>query len=214
MLRHALRRLSVRKSVRKSVHWSAVVPMLCLLLCVSSADVLADQPMLSCAGPFAPDATPESIAKAFGAANVTTEEIGTDEKEQATVLFASDKAQRLEIFWRENDGKRSIATIRAGGSAWRMPQGIAVGTPLAEVEKLNGKPFLVSGFGWEMGGTTRGWQNGKLQTQAGNCFLMLRFAATKPTKPNIEGDREIPSGNANLRAAAPVVDLIALHYPD
>lgn len=211
MLRHALRHLPVLKPAR----CSAAVRMLCLLLCVSSADVLADQPMLSCTGPFAPNATPESIAKAFGAANVTTEEIGADEKEQATVLFARDKAQRLEIFWRENEGKRSLASIRAGaGSTWRMPQGIAIGTALAEVEKLNGKPFLVSGFGWEMGGTTRGWQNGKLQAQPGSCFLMLRFKPTKPTRANIEGDREIPSGNASLRAAAPVVDLIALHYPD
>jgi hypothetical protein len=210
MLRTALRPFSLRKLSLLS----AALP-LALLIGAGPASAQAEKPALACTGPFAPNATPESLAKAFGAANVTTEETGGEEKEKITVLFARDKAQRLEIFWREDGGKRSIASIQAkAGSAWRMPQGIAIGTPLAEVEKLNGKPFLVSGFGWEMGGTTRGWQNGKLQTQAGNCFLMLRFKPTKPAKANIEGDREFPSSNASVKAAAPVVDLIALHYPD
>ncbi len=184
---------------------------------VSSANASERNPAdaLACIGPFARNATPESIATAFGKANVTTEEIGGEEKEQVTVLFAGDKAKRLEIFWQENEGKRSIAQIRVGaGSARRTPQGLGIGMALADVEKLNGKPFLVSGFGWDYGGTTRGWQNGKLATQPGNCFLMLRFNPTKPTKAAIEGDREIPSGNAAMRAAAPVVEMIALHYPD
>ena len=183
----------------------------------ASAQAAQQGTALACTGPFARNATPESIARAFGAANVTSEEInaGEGEKEKITVLFAGDPAQRLEIFWQDNEGKRSIAQIRVGaGSAWRTPQGLSVGMALADVEKINGKPFLLSGFGWEMGGTTRGWQDGKLQTQPGGCFLMLRFKPTKATKANIEGDRDIPSGNAGMRSAAPVVELIAPHYPD
>ncbi len=200
---------------------SAVVPMLAGIMVISASGAFAQaakpDTALACTAPFARNATAESIATAFGHANVTTEEVdaGEGEKEKITVLFAKDPAQRLEIFWQNNDGKRSIAQIRVGtGSSWRTPQGLAIGMALAEVEKINGKPFLLSGFGWDYGGTTRGWQNGKLATQPGNCFLMLRFNPTKPTKANIEGDREIPSANAGMRSAAPVVELIALHYPD
>jgi len=197
----------------------SIVPMLLMFIGVNAASAQSapSNTPLACTGPFARNATPEAIAKAFGKANVTTEEIdgAEGEKEKITVLFGKDPAQRLEIFWQDNEGERSIAQIRVGtGSSWRTPQGLGIGMGLAEVEKLNGKPFLLSGFGWDYGGTTRGWQNGKLATQPGNCFLMLRFAPTKTTKADIDGDRDIPSSNAGMRSAAPVVELIALNYPD
>lgn len=171
--------------------------------------------VLSCTGLFARDASHESIAKAFGKGNVTTEEVGIGEGETApaTVLFPRDTARRLEIFWRDAKRKRGIAEIRIGdGALWRTPQGVAVGMPLADVEFINGKPFTLAGFGWDYGGTTLDWQGGALATQPGGCRLMLRFDQTAPTDADVDGDRDISSDDAGMRSAKPVVEWLHLRF--
>ena len=42
-----------------------------------------------------------------------------------------------------------------GPSKWLTPFGIRIGTPFGEVEKQNGKPFRLNGFGWDLGGSAR-----------------------------------------------------------
>lgn len=171
--------------------------------------------VLSCTGFFAREATHESIAKAFGKANVTTEAVGIGEGETApaTVLFPRDKARRLEIFWRDVKRKRGIAEIRIGdGALWRTPQGIAVRMSLEEVELVNGKPFTLAGFGWDYGGTSLDWQGGALAVQPGGCRLMLRFDQTAPTDADVDGDRDISSDDAGMRSAKPVVEWLHLRF--
>lgn len=170
---------------------------------------------LSCTGPFAREATHESVVKAFGKNNVRTENVGIGEGETApaTVIFPRDKARRLEIFWQDTRRKRGINEIRVGnGALWRTPQGIAVGLSLAEVELVNDRPFLLAGFGWDYGGTTLDWKGGKLDTQPGGCLLRLRFDQQTATDADVDGDREFSSDDKGMRSAAPVVDEISLRF--
>ena len=192
--------------------------LLCPLVLVAAPADSAPRPVpreLSCTGPFAREATYAGMVKAFGRNNVKTESVGIGEGEmaRATVIFARDKARRIEIFWRDAKKRRGLAEMRIStGSTWRTTQGVAVGMPLVDVEAINGRPFLLAGFGWDYGGTTLDWKDGKLATQPGGCRLMLRFDQQKPTDADIDGDREFSSDDKGMRSAAPIVEEISFRF--
>lgn len=55
------------------------------------------------------------------------------------------------------------ATTSIPGSHWvSADHGVRIGTSLAELNRLNGKPFKLSGFGWDYGGSITDWQGGAL----------------------------------------------------
>jgi hypothetical protein len=174
-----------------------------------------DAHTLSCTGPFTRNATHASLVKAFGANNVASLRVGVGEGEtvRASVIFPRDAARRIEVLWIDEKRRRKPSEIRAQtGSRWRTPQGVSVGMTLVDVEAINGRPFLLSGFGWDYGGTTTDWQGGALAAQDGGCRLMLRFDQTQQTNADIDGERDIASDDAGMRSAAPVVEEISLRF--
>ena len=172
---------------------------------------------LSCTGAFARDASHAALVKVFGARNVISEAVGVGEGEtaKATVVFPRDKARRVEVFWRDEKRRRGLSEMRVSiGSTWRTAQGVAVGMTLADVEAINGRPFLLAGFGWDYGGTTLDWKEGKLAALPGGCLLRLRFDQQKPTDADIDGDRAFSSDDTGMRSVAPIVEEIALRFEE
>jgi|AntRauTorckE5430_2_1112549.scaffolds.fasta_scaffold03866_1 hypothetical protein len=56
------------------------------------------------------------------------------------------------------------ATASKPGGHWASAKyGVRVGTSLAELNRLNGKPFKLSGFGWDYGGSVTDWEGGALE---------------------------------------------------
>jgi hypothetical protein len=83
----------------------------------------------------------------------------------------------LEFVWSDEKARRRPTLIRATDqSAWATANGIRIGTALAEIEQMNGKPFKLSGFDWDYGGRVTDWQDGKLsKPQPGGCLLGVDF---------------------------------------
>lgn len=193
------------------------------ILCATSFAQAQDAPpidTLACSGPFAKDTTHTKLVAAFGAKNVTFEEVDGAEgsKEKATVLFGNEPTRRIEIHWNDERGRAKPELIRiVTPSQWIGPEGVVIGMTVAQVEKLNGKPFQINGFGWDGGGFV-GSLDGKLATLPGGCRLMLRF---EPTAANplpdryapIMGDKKIASSNALMRRAKPMIGEWGVSYP-
>jgi hypothetical protein len=101
--------------------------------------------------------TREELVRLYGASNVVDQDVdvGEGEIEPETVLFPKDPERRIEILWKVQDQKTSpaFATIRGVASRWHGMRGISLGTSLKELEDLNGRPFSLSGFGWDYAGT-------------------------------------------------------------
>ncbi|WP_346658145.1 hypothetical protein [Bradyrhizobium sp. 138] len=67
------------------------------------------------------------------------------------MLFPKARDRRIEVaFTDDKAGRASGLTLRDAGktSLWNVA-GVTIGSSLADVQKANGKPFLVSGFEWE-----------------------------------------------------------------
>jgi hypothetical protein len=174
----------------------------------------ARQPTMNilCDGPLGKNASHDGLAKAFGARNVVAQ--GVPPAGGSTVIFPNDPKRRLEINWRDASGRRRPATIVVeGASTWRA-RGFRIGDPLANVEKVNGRPFRLAGFSGENGGAARDWQGGKLDKLSGGCQLGMRFGPG----PNAGGGAaalasgEFMSNAAEVKAASPVIVELVVGY--
>lgn len=197
----------------------AVLPALALLAALAIPAAAQNPQTLACAAPFHKDASHDSIEKAFGKENVTFETVPGPEGSEvkATVIFAKDPARRLELQWQDEEKRARLFEVKvANESKWQGPNGIRIGTPLAEIEQINGAPFDITGFSWDLGGFG-GAQKGKLAKLPGGCVINFRFSpeadVSSPKHKSLIGDRKIRSNNKLLREVKPVVTDFYLAYP-
>ena len=118
-------------------------------------------------GPIDAGASEAKLVELFGAANVKREslELEPGEAVPATVLFANDPARRAVVLWRDPQTRISPETvlIRGERTVWKTDKGITLGTPLATLRRLNGKPLTLTGFGSDLGGTVLDCNGGSLK---------------------------------------------------
>ncbi|MCG5236822.1 hypothetical protein [Xanthobacter oligotrophicus] len=171
-----------------------------------------------CAGPFAPNTTAINIAADFGQANVVTGNVISPDGSTSPglVVLPNDPALSLEIAWKDAIdmvGPRRVAFTES--SAWSV-NGIAIGSTLADLEKANGKPFRVQGFGGNGGGVVADWRGGRLGNLGGGCTLGVQLAlsatASDQAQARLSGQRAIASSDPALRSAAPTVGVFWVTY--
>lgn len=181
--------------------------------------------MLECTGPFGRSADEAALIKAFGAANVVREDIsvGEGDTEPGNVVFPKDPKRRLEVLWHDTAKRRRPSMVRLrDGQGWgfRAPGGdrtVVLGMGIADVEAINGRPFVILGFGWDMGGYAGNWKGGRLDGLSGGCSISLRFnpdeKASDAAMNRASGDKEFTSADKTIRAVRPTVAEIALGWP-
>lgn len=159
--------------------------------------------------------TQEAVLAAYGdSARVDSVNLVEGLKGQGVVLFPNDSLRRAEIYWDPEVDINHPAFVNivgtGGKSEWHTNEGITIGTPIEEVERLNGIAFMLSGFNWDYGGTVTDWQDGKFNTTLG---LTFEPAAGKVVPDSIQGDITLRSDDPRLRAVAPVVAGMEFHFP-
>jgi hypothetical protein len=186
---------------------------------VKRAQKSARPRQIECRGAFARDSSHIRLAQVFGPNNVAYTEVeGPDNsKLMASVLFPRDPQRRLEVLW-NNDASRSGTQVIAinGKSGWAAPRGVKLGTSLAAVEKLNGKPFTISGFGADGSTTAADWQGGAMLSLPGGCKIGIRFVvdprAPEAARRTAAAAKELPSNDPNVRAIRASVAEILIGY--
>lgn len=185
--------------------------LLCLFLAFTAAIVQADEfdpadntiVLGKRVGLITPGMTATELERAYGKGNVKHEDIPGAEGETipGARLFA-DTDRELEVIWDpENEKKKVVFDVHVIGTAWKFENGLKVGMTLEEVEKINGKPFKISGFAWDYGGYAN-FEGGKLFGK-----VSLRFnPSTEEIPEYLMGDKELSSTDKKLRAAKPVVE--------
>ena len=167
-----------------------------------------------------PHHEPRKLVAAFGAGNVVYRKVRDAEGEEpmASVVFPNDAGKRADFIWKKPKERRD-PWVRIHGAGWQTPHGIRVGTTLQEVERLNRKPFTLSGFGWDLGGRATDWHKGALdQPLPGGCRLHVDFAAD-PKAPGklvdkVTGDKPFRSSDPAMIAVKPRVAAMEVYYPD
>jgi hypothetical protein len=202
-------------------HFGSVVVGAAAVLAIAATSAAAAADTLACEGAFAKDTTHAKLVEAFGRSNVALLDIDGDQgvKVKASVVYPDESRRRIYVVWHDEKLRRRPATIRVDfRSGWHTVRGLHVGTELAEVEKLNGKAFKLTGFDWELGGRVSNWQGGALAKIPGGCELRLGFNpwadAPDNARDKVSGEKEFLSTDPNMRASRPTVSEIIISYPE
>lgn len=172
---------------------------------------------ITCSSPVAATDSANSLKQRYGDEAVVQDLPGAEgETYKGLVLFPRAMDRRIEVgFIDDKVATVSGLTLRdtAKTSRWSVA-GITIGASLAAVQKANGKPFVVSGFGWDYGGFVTDFKNGTLgRILPGGCSITVRFGRDKDAPRALSGDGvKVSSDNPALVKFAPVVTEIGINF--
>jgi hypothetical protein len=178
----------------------------------------ANSHTVACSGAFSKDSSNLKLAMVFDPKNVTFTDVEVNGTQVgASVLFAKDPKRRLEIWWGNQANRSDTYLILINGqSTWSAPAGLRLGLTLADLQKLNHKPFKVKGFDKNNLAAVSDWDDGALATIAGGCKSGVSLQADPKTDADALGafpaDKEFSSDDAGLRAIKAKVSEILIGY--
>ena len=165
------------------------------------------------------DSSHAKLASAFQPRNVAFTQVDASSggKVMASVLYGKDPKRRLEVWWSKLASRSDTHLIVINGqSDWIAPGELHLGLTLAELEKLNGKAFKLSGFDKDHVATLSDWNGGQLGALAGGCTVGISLRAdpkaAATTLGTLPADRGLTSSDTALRAANPTVSEILVAY--
>jgi hypothetical protein len=170
-------------------------------------------------GPITLETSEAELRQRHGASSVnsTRIQIGEGETEPGTVLYPNDSLRRAEVLWQDTSARRRPARVilRGSRSQWQVPRGISLGTSLQELERLNGRPFTLAGFGWDYAGVITDWRGGALDTALAGIKLYLDPGpAQYESAPysQVLGDRDYSSALPAMQQLNPRVAQIFIDF--
>jgi hypothetical protein len=161
-------------------------------------------------GPVTAKSTEASLRAAFGSDAVVARSIQIDKTVQVPGLeiYSSRPGESLAVVWprKEQNQWWPLLVIPCYGTAqadcrWRTASGVRTGLPVAELEKLNGRPFLLYPSEKSRHWTEPAWKEGRLATELGED-VDLAFA--DPGYP-FTSDEPYVETNATPLAGRPLV---------
>lgn len=177
------------------------------------------------AGEVSAQTSEDDLVRRFGAVNVRRDTVWLAEGAMSvgTVLFADDSTRRLEIIWQDTSARARPGQVRAlrTGSRWSVAPGVSVGSSLTELERVNGRPFTLTGFDWDYAGTVLSCGEGSLASLPSESpRVLVRLAPTKEAQSRVssrelgrvQGDREFASSDPVTQRLDPRVYEISLLY--
>lgn len=176
-------------------------------------------------GAITPQTSESDLKRIYGRKNVqnTKVSLGEGEYEPGTVVYPNDPTRSIEIVWKDARRKRFPERIQLTGekSVWRTRHGISLGTRLKELERINGKPFVLLGFSWDYEGTVVSWEGGRLERdfEKDGRVVLLRlsdqtaYEMLSEDADSVAGDRDFPSSNQAMQKINPKVYQIIVDFP-
>lgn len=198
---------------------NALVALLFLASPALAQDAPPQEGPISCAMPAAASDSASSLKQRYGKEAVVQDLPGAEgETSKGLVLFPKATDRRIEVAFFDEKMKRvSGLTLRetAKTSRWSIA-GVSIGSSLADVQKANGKSFLVAGFEWDYGGFVTDWKSGALaKPMAGGCNVIVRFGKDAGAPRSLSGDGvKAASDSAAMLKFAPVVTEIGIGFPE
>lgn len=89
-------------------------------------------------------------------------------------ILKTEPATHVEITWSDSGKKQGIISVTLVSDGdffadtlenglWKSRTGVYIGMSVNDLQKVNGRPFTFSGFGWDYGGGVMRWEGGALE---------------------------------------------------
>jgi hypothetical protein len=168
--------------------------------------------------------TISDLMRMFGSQNVGDGEVevGEGQTDPATVVFPNDPLKRIAIAWKDSKNKRNPDRVQVigGKSRWETSLGLTLGVTLKELERINGKPFLLTNYETDYEGVVRSWNGGafdkEMESHGRVAVRLLR--PDKLSLTDAEFDKmtddgfEISSSNPTLQKMNPRVGRVTWSF--
>jgi hypothetical protein len=103
-------------------------------------------------GPVTANTNHHDLVIWFGVEAIQDEEMSTPGGTLISVTHVHPGSEKaFTVVWADSSRSR-VTSIRNVGTAWKLPEGIGVGSSFATLQEKLGR-FWVYGFGWDHGGT-------------------------------------------------------------
>jgi hypothetical protein len=192
--------------------------LLLATFCFSPAFAGPASTEFSCAGPFDRDASHAGLVEAFGAPNVSHEDVfAAGDTIPMTVVFPKDPERRLMVHWRDDNERRGPGSVIIRSPGWSAG-GATVGMSIADLQRLNGRPFKLMDFlGSDNDGQVLDWQGGRLEmVLPGGCRIGAVFGVND-ADPDAAHESPHPDGllseDPALRKADPRLYELTVYFP-
>ncbi len=173
---------------------------------------------VACSGAFSKDSSNLKLAIMFDQKNVSFSDISVNGSSVgASTIYAKDPKRRLEIWWQNPANRSGIYLILINGqSTWAAPGGMKVGQTLADLEKLNHKPFKLKGADKDHNIAVSDWDGGALATLPGGCKSGVTLQPDPKAGPDalsaLPADKDFSSDDPAMRDVKPRVSEILIGY--
>ncbi|MFN8349092.1 MAG: hypothetical protein U0X91_29095 [Spirosomataceae bacterium] len=176
------------------------------------------------AGSVKANSSETSLKERLGAENVLRDSvyIGEGFYEKGTTLYKGTP-EEAQILWKDtvnfaNPDNVLIRPAEGKPNQWLVEGGIKIGMTLAELEKINGKSFSVSGFGWDYGGFVADWKGGKLAGKEGVSNLVVRLGYDYNDEKlisvaeKVSGEGPFSSNNPAMQKLNPKITELSIRF--
>jgi hypothetical protein len=144
--------------------------------------------------------THADLVRMIGTENVLDGDVTVTDggPEPGTTVFGRDPAMSLIILRGKEEAQPYVAHITFCQSPlprscrWHTSSGpneIGFGTSLKTLERINGGPFRLYGFGWDYSGVTSSWSGGSLEHLPTDC-PRLRMSVNARLQPGASKERQ------------------------
>jgi hypothetical protein len=161
-------------------------------------------------GPIDATSSITDLSRVFGAQNVSRRvAYGPEgiEKYDVTVVYGGTTDEMI-VYWQDNlyGARPERVSFRHPQGRWRTIFSIKPGTGIAELNRINGRPFEFMGFGWDYGGNiVNNWSGGALAVVRG---LTVKLATNRELPREYYGDRYLKSDLPLLQTDAAAVERV------
>lgn len=177
-------------------------------------------------GPITASTSKNDLRRLFGAAALVDEppDSGRGAVDPTTVVYKGDPSRSVSILWHDVNGRQRPWTVSVCSLSdnktrclWHTQDGISMYTTLRQLEKLNGKPFVLMGIRWDYSGTVVSWEGGRLEGPQSPGRFILRLYPDSEISPEedkqIDGQIPIPSFHQVMQKLNPEVYELGIEFP-
>ncbi len=142
------------------------------------------------AGPITATTTEADLIAHYGAAAVQVDTLVLSEGfvEVGTRLLPGTPDE-VAILWDEARIHPSVLRISGDSTRWRTAEGVTVGMTRQQLERINGMPFDLMGFGSNYAGRSTSWRDGAL---SGALSVWMERTVTVPKDEMVDLMEQVP----------------------
>lgn len=160
-----------------------------------------------------------ALIEQYGKGSITYDTIwGVEGYFTMGTYVRTDEFAHVEIYWADSAARTGMISATLVSDAdyyaaklepgkWKSCTGVYLGMSTDDLQKLNGRPFKFSGFGWDYGGGVFGWDGGTLDSKGISVQLSEGSNAELSGEETnqVLGDITVMSNNPVLQKLKPRV---------